>query len=101
MTTIRPLLAALLVGFATTFGGLAHAQAPVDHAAMAAQLREQASAARAAAAHHRWLARPGRGKQHTGAPSLRHKRLSEELLVKAAELDEAANEHEAAAGGDQ
>lgn len=101
MTTIRTLLAALLVGFAVTFGGPAAAQPPVDHAAMAAQLREQASEARAAAAHQRWLARPGRGKQGTGAPSFRHKRLSEELLAKAAELEKEANEHDAAAGGDK
>ena len=97
MTTIRSLLLALLVGFATTFGGLAHAQAPVDHTALAAQLREQASEARASAAHHRWLARPGRGKQHTGAPSFRHKRLAEELQAKAAELEAAASEDEEAA----
>lgn len=97
MTTIRSLLSALLVGFATTFGGPAHAQPPADHAAMAAQLREQASEARASAAHHRWLARPGRGKQHTGGPSFRHKRIAEQLLAKAAKLETAASEHEAAA----
>ncbi len=97
MTTIRSLLLALLVGFATKFAGPAYAQTPVDHAALAAQMREQASEARAASAHHRWLARPGRGKQHTGAPSFRHKRLAEELQAKAAELEAAASEHEAAA----
>ncbi len=101
MTTIRTLLATLLVGFAMMYGGPADAQPPVDHAATAAQLREQASEARAAAAHHRWLARPGRGKQHTGAPSFRHKRLSEELLAKAADLEKEANELEAGADGDK
>jgi len=99
MMTIRALLFTLLVGFATTFGEPAHAQAPapVDHAATAAQLREQASEARAAAAHHRRLVRLGHGKQNTGVPSLRHKRLAKQFTAKAAELEKAASEHDAAA----
>jgi len=90
-TTLR------VIAFATfvALGASASAQ-PLPGAALTAEdYRAKAAEARAAAAHHRWMARPGRGKQGTGGPSFHHKKLAERLLAKASEYEELARREEA------
>ena len=85
-TTLRVLAFATIVAL----GVSASAQPQPGAALTAEDYRAKAAEARAAAAHHRWLARPGRGKQHTGGPSFHHKKLAEQLLAKASEYEELA-----------
>ena len=90
-TTIRMLAFATFVAW----GVSASAQPQPGAAPTAEDYRAKAADARAAAAHYRWLARPGRGKQGTGGPSFHHKRLAEQLLAKASEYEELARREEA------
>lgn len=89
--------AVLLCALTAAAGAPAHAQAPAEHQELAASLRREAAEVRAEAARHRRLGMAGRGKQQTGAPNPRHKRLARGLMARAADLEKTAQAHEAAA----
>jgi hypothetical protein len=76
------------------------AKTPEAHAALAAHFREKAAEARAASARHRSMASAyGRGKQGTRTGSFHCDRLSEREAAAAAEYEELAKLHDAAAHG--
>lgn len=86
-----------VLAFATfvALGVSASAQPQPGAAPTAEDYRAKAAEACAAAAHHRWMARPGRGKQGTGGPSFHHKKLAEQLFASASEYEELARREEA------
>ena len=80
---------------------VAAAHTPADHSALAEHFRAKAAEARAAAARHRSMGRTyGGGKQGTRAGSFHCKRISAREKSIAAEFEELAKLHAAAAAGD-
>lgn len=78
---------------------IAAAKTPADHSALAEHFREKAAEARTAAARHRSMGRAyGGGKQGTRAGSFHCKRISAREKSIAAEYEELAKLHSAAAG---
>lgn len=78
---------------------VAAAHTPSDHSALAEHFRAKAAEARAAAARHRSMGRAyGGGKQGTRAGSFHCKRISAREKSIAAEYEELAKLHAAAAG---
>lgn len=77
---------------------VAAAQTPAEHSALAEHFREKAAEARAAAARHRSMGRVyGGGKQGTRAGSFHCKRIAAREKSIAAEYEELAKLHAAAA----